>query len=575
MFDIPELNEMVLLLLDQISLARCAQVSKEWNNVAGPHVWRVVPILARRGEQLFRQLVLEDYIQKQHRLEQQHQRRDQPPAKKARKSAQVVKSANETLEPTKTHPPLALAKYGHLVRQVEDFAQLLLHLEPTRMDGSEKHTGPSAPDLARHFFNRCPHALLAYEITYDHVKSASLFPLALEVLPRVNTLIVKGSSDHRQLFPETKFKQILGATSKHLYSLTIHVIEFREAKREDCLDPPAMSMTARPKHLKLHAVGKTGHSGASWSWLWRACGQVEKIEIFWLWRDVIESLVQGIRNLMPCVNTVVLGRDSPACGRYSIPDYSLGTLLAAGTKGWKTVDCGARANVGPYSIAALLQHASTLEELSVVQSHFTTGIIRVLKSCPRLRKLVTIDNECYNNGLFPVVIASELIDWNPEVEAIRPWLCKATLETLALKIHVPEQGTPANGGHLVDDPQHVLATQQRVCERLGEFTNLRILQLGHQAQVNQLLRKGGFRAVTIPRQGKCLSLTLETGLEMLCGLKTLEELHIPNMDHLVAEGQEVEWMVEHWPRLSVLTGLDEDSEAYKWIEANRPHIRLE
>lgn len=77
-----------------------------------------------------------------------------------------------------------------------------------------------------------------------------------------------------------------------------------------------------------------------------------------------------------------------------------------------------RANVRPYSIVALLQHASTLEELSVVQSHDTTGIIRVLKSCPRLHKLVMIDNECYNNDLFSVVIACELIDWNPEVEAI-------------------------------------------------------------------------------------------------------------------------------------------------------------
>jgi len=39
MFDVPELGEMVLLLLDHTSLAQCAQVSKKWNNVAGPHVW--------------------------------------------------------------------------------------------------------------------------------------------------------------------------------------------------------------------------------------------------------------------------------------------------------------------------------------------------------------------------------------------------------------------------------------------------------------------------------------------------------------------------------------------------------
>jgi len=184
----------------------------------------------------FRRLVLEDYLQQQHRLEPQHQRRDQPPAeKKARKSAPVVKSVNETLEPTKAHPPLVLAKYGDLVRQVEDFAELLLHLEPTKMHGSAKHTGPSAPDLARHFLKRCPHALLGYEITYDHVKSTKLFPLALEALSRVNTLVVRGSSKRRQPFPEMKFRQVLCATSNHLHSLTIHIVEFREAKLENHL----------------------------------------------------------------------------------------------------------------------------------------------------------------------------------------------------------------------------------------------------------------------------------------------------------------------------------------------------
>lgn len=289
----------------------------------------------------------------------------------------------------------------------------------------------------------------------------------------------------------------------------------------------------------------------------------------------MESLVQGIRNSMPCVDTVVLGRDIPGCGRYFISDYSLGILLAAGTKGWKTVDCGVRATVGVCSIVALLQHVSTLEELSVVQSYDTMGIIRVLKSCLRLRKLVTVDDEYHNNSPFTVMDASALIDWDPQAEAMRSWPCKATLETLALKINVPHQGTPANGGQIVDDPQHVLATQQRVCERLGDFTNLRILRLGHEAQVNQLLRKGWLRDFTVPKQGECLSLTLETGLEMLGGMKTLEEFHIPNMDHHVTEEQEVEWMVEHWPRLSRLVGLDEDSEAYKWLREYHPKIKLD
>ncbi|KAG0028475.1 hypothetical protein BGZ82_008416 [Podila clonocystis] len=61
----------------------------------------------------------------------------------------------------------------------------------------------------------------------------------------------------------------------------------------------------------------------------------------------------------------------------------------------------------------------------------------------------------------------------------------------------------------------------------------------------------------------------------LAGLKKLEELHIPNMDHWVEEVAEVEWMVEHWPHLSKIIGLAPASRAYKWLKDNHPKIQLE
>lgn len=63
--------------------------------------------------------------------------------------------------------------------------------------------------------------------------------------------------------------------------------------------------------------------------------------------------------------------------------------------------------------------------------------------------------------------------------------------------------------------------------------------------------------------------------DRLSGLKKLQELHIPNMRHHVHNVQEVKWMVEHWPKLSKLVGLDLDSKAYTWLSLNYPGIKLQ
>jgi len=47
------------------------------------------------------------------------------------------------------------------------------------------------------------------------------------------------------------------------------------------------------------------------------------------------------------------------------------------------------------------------------------------------------------------------------------------------------------------------------------------------------------------------------------GLKKLEELHIPNMKHQVTQVQEVEWIVERWPNLWKIVGLDPKANVFK------------
>ncbi|KAF9122459.1 hypothetical protein BGW39_009725 [Mortierella sp. 14UC] len=92
-------------------------------------------------------------------------------------------------------------------------------------------------------------------------------------------------------------------------------------------------------------------------------------------------------------------------------------------------------------------------------------------------------------------------------------------------------------------------------------------------------------------------LTLEEGLDRWSGLKELEVLDVEYLQHQIGV-EEVQWMVEHWPRLRVIRGLvfeedtvdknadvgmeaEEDekgsaawSEGVRWLKMTRPDIEL-
>ncbi|KAG0342807.1 hypothetical protein BG000_001137 [Podila horticola] len=582
MFDITELDDMVCALLDRTSLARCAQASRKWNKVFAPYIWKTIPkSMTNNGWNTFRQHVLEDCQQEKYLQEQQRLQDQSPPAKKARKSIHVAKPMYQSSESSQIVQPLALTKYGQLIRVVEGFAELLVGLAPESADGgrsrSRKYSDPSARDLARHFLKRCPNALLNFEVDYEHIQSTTMFSLVLEALPRVKVLVLKGRNDGRQAFPIKKFKQILIAVSDRLDSLAVDIPRFRADTRDNTIGITSSllepEITARPKRFKLSGPTYVQSAPVDWTWIWRACGQVEEIEIGYVMNGFLANITRVIRDSMPCVDTVTFGRYFPSPSQQNIA-----SVLAANTKGWKSVRCDSTCGwMASYAFDVLLDSASTLEELTVTKIEGGTGIPRILKLCSRLRKLVTIDNGYYSQDSFPAIAAKDLIDWDPELMAIRPWPCQATLETLAIKISgVPQRDTLASDEHPTGH-RRFLETQQRVSEKLGQLTNLRFLQLGHTATILGYgsighVRRGKY---TVAKQGMCAHLTLETGLDKLAGLKKLEELHIPNMEHQVNEVPEVEWMVQNWPMLSKLVGLNPSSRAYKWLNANHPEIQLE
>lgn len=580
MFDIQELDELVCLQLDQKSLIHCARVNKSWHEAAIPYVWRTIP---KWSWKKLREHVLEDYLQEKYLLEQQRLEDQPPPAKKSRQGSSS-KKAPPALERWKTTKSLALSKFGHYVRQTDGFDQLLKGLKQMNVNHGQseapEYPVPSALDLAHHFLKRCPHTLFCFEMTHKLFTSDELFDLALTILPRVTALSISGGSDRSTLFPFSKFKRVLITASYHLHSLSLSLPKFqRDGEDSVSTDTLEQEITARPKRLQVHDLD----SDQDWPWVWRACGQVEVLEVHHMTFDTTQFLTFGIRDSMPMLDSVTFGRNATVVSGggdgCEISDYQIGPILSAGTKGWRAVHLGFTAQAGFQTFNELLQpqHTTTLEEFSAVRVWDRLGILRLLRTCPKLRKLETIDDEIHGVYQVPQLAVMDFIDWDPEAGAIEAWPCASTLEMLAIKIaDVPGRSTKG----LRQDIRRYNEIQQQVFQRLGEFENLKVLQLGHVARINAIKgfnhKKGEYKFADreVPKQDKCIHLTFATGLRKLERLKNLEELHIPNMDHQIKDVREVKWMVEHWPRLSRLFGIGSQTEAHAWLQKKHPKISL-
>lgn len=223
-------------------------------------------------------------------------------------------------------------------------------------------------------------------------------------------------------------------------SLEVYKLQSVQKNNKGASNIPAPEITERLQRLWFlclqYRYKDTIHA-EDWSWLWHACGQVRELKVHCLSTEASQSLSQGIRDSIPTLNTVAIGEHRRVIydrgDGYEIRDHKIRPILAACTKGWKTVHLSFTAQVGPETFSALLRHAETLEELSVVRVWDGTGIAR-LKSCSKLRKLVTIDDEEHGRYEVPQVGVMDFIDWDPEANVMRPWPCQSKLETLAIKI---------------------------------------------------------------------------------------------------------------------------------------------
>lgn len=255
-------------------------------------------------------------------------------------------------------------------------------------------------------------------------------------------------------------------------------------------------------------------------------------------------------------------------------DEVMRTLLGATTLGWRTLGLPYTPKLssvlGPAGAAAILDHASTLENVRLDGCSALSGefLQRLLCSAPNLKRFDIIARDrSYPKKL---VLNAEHI-----VSSSEDWVCHS-LESFKCRIsNIPRpdvtertNGRPFNN----DDPMHSgsmeasRAVQRVIYRQLGRLTKLKTLVLGRDdvdhdraVEAHERFTEGEYfddgSTVQAGYQYECLEMTVESGMDLMVGLKELRHLELDAMavgvDLKAGIGAESDlvWMKENWPKL--------------------------
>ncbi|KAK3810895.1 MAG: hypothetical protein J3Q66DRAFT_350441 [Benniella sp.] len=559
MFGLPELDYVICLQLTRHDLAQCARVNRTWHTAIIPYLWGDLTKCTDSQQHAFAKLVREDYYN-------EHGRRE------------LSQESHDPQGPTQAQSALplsALAKYGPLIRALGD-PDMFLQLSKGQEEESTKL------QLLLHVLKRCYAAQLSFfHLKYDKLESDERIKEIGElVLPRVHNLSVQASFRGRrgELW---KLKYLLCQCSTSLKRLTLEVdYSFADEvdtyrgydkdfdKEEEGSEAIESSKWTSLKDLVLYPRSCVGELQPStfWSWFFKRCGQVERLDVSKFRRGTASSIARNMLDHMPLLNEITLGHNPEEDFPIStMNEDRVAELLHGSHQGWKVVRLKGTARFGNDSLDALRRHFPTLQELRM--DRHTSGLhgldlLQVLSSCPNLH---TVHGDTAGYAFSSEV----LIDWDPNTDAPRTWACETSLKKFILRItDIPRPDLNVEIGVEPDQAQEI---QSRVYDRLARFTNLETLWLG-----NKPYEPTRARMFRVERQQDCLELSLESGLGKLSGLRNVRELSVSDMATKIGV-KEAKWMAEHWPRLQVVHGLDTlgpGKEAAEWLREHCPEIKL-
>ncbi|KAG0242964.1 hypothetical protein BGW41_003129 [Actinomortierella wolfii] len=222
------------------------------------------------------------------------------------------------------------------------------------------------------------------------------------------------------------------------------------------------------------------------------------------------------------------------------------------SKQWTHISLSSH-EASPLTMAAIVENCEHLETIEFLRSwnpYVITGSdLQMVLNRAKSLKCVVAHWLLDNNSITATDILSS--QW-----------ASSSLEHIDFKIVVPR----AIGEVSEETVRFSRDIQRQVLRRLGQQKRLRKLVLGGMATTTNT---NGFGI-----QVDCLEMTLESGLDELAGLKELQVLDIHHMDHRVGV-PELEWMVEHLPKLRRLIGMCDyyypcSPDVEKWLQTHRP-----
>ncbi|KAF9112361.1 hypothetical protein BGX27_003501 [Mortierella sp. AM989] len=247
-------------------------------------------------------------------------------------------------------------------------------------------------------------------------------------------------------------------------------------------------------------------------------------------------------------------------------DEGLSRLIDASASGWKCISMPYLRDFGPLSKEALLKHAPSLEVLDLEGCYGpgSSTIQSLLSSAPNLRRLQVLQGKAYIRGTKIELDAQDIVRSR--------WICDK-LEVLKIKIGGiprPDLRTrtnkrPLTGPFHEGTMEHDDLIQRKVYSQLGAMTHLKELILGIDDRTYQSdctiwvdePEEGEYRDWSYPqyyRQYECLPFTLESGMDRLRNLKSLERLHLRGMSVGFNGEAEQEWVKLNWPALKISYG---------------------
>ncbi|KAK3810986.1 MAG: hypothetical protein J3Q66DRAFT_350711 [Benniella sp.] len=558
MLDIPELDTLICSHLGQSDLARCARVSKKWHAIVTPFLWssfHCVEVSSSTTQQrAFATLILDDYLHEHRQHQSTQSSHIHPPP------------------PSPSLPPLA--KYGHCVKTLPHPTTILecLQLIIDYPSPSQQPLDQQAPQkltrhgLMRHLYMRCPlhqHYQIISLSDNDLKEDECVKIIGEYVVPGLRNLVIKNGNYgwvkyFKPPLKSWKIKYILKHCASTLEVLSIEMnIAYNEELDEVhqvLQQPESMPL------LKCLALTKLGNSSEAFLfWLWERCSQVERLELS-DFDNVPQSLVDSLPIHMPNLYSICLSA-------LRLSDEKIAALLSITRNGWKEVRMTYfNGLLLQRTHRVLMEHCLTLEKLEIHHCNKFNGVqkAQILAFSPNLHTFSTPrDNWHEGTSYFD---AHSFIDRDSQTGELRTWACEPSLKTLKICI----TGVPWPGYHAVCGWRAVQETypgqareiQGHLYDRLARLTHLETLWLAQENRVDRL---------------ECLDMSLHSGLHKLAGLKELKELGIERLKTRIGV-QEVQWMVDQWPKLRTILGLEkqstEEAEAVEWLQKHHPEICL-